>query len=238
MNKKLLTLTTLTLTTSLFGLAQAQDAMMMGKDAYVRVVHASPDAPNVDVYVDGMRTVSNAAFKAVTSFGEVPAGSHKVMVTVAGDKSKAVLEATLNLKAGTYYTVAATGLVKNLKATVFTAAKLNSNKAKAQVDVYHVSPGGPRVNALAVDMMNAPILKYGVSYGRKATVLVNPMGVNLNIVPFGKTMPVVKNLSGISVAGGKTYSVFAMGVVGGTGMQAFDLVVAEDKLVSGSMKGQ
>ncbi len=238
MNKKLLTLTAVALTASLANLAHAQDAMMMGKDAYVRVVHASPDAPNVDVYVDGMRTVTNAAFKAVTSFGEVPAGSHKVMVTVAGDKSKAVLEATLNLKAGTYYTVAATGLVKDLKASVFTSAKLNSNKAKAEVNVYHLAPGGPKVNALAVDMMNAPILKYGVSYGHKATVLVNPMGVNLNIVPFGKTTPVVKNLTGISVAGGKSYSVFAVGVVGGTGMQAFDLVVAEDKLVSGSMKGQ
>ena len=238
MNKKLLTFTTIALTASLANLAYAQDAMMMGKDAYVRVVHASPDAPNVDVYVDGMRTVTNAAFKAVTPFGEVPAGSHKVMVTVAGDKSKAVLEATLNLKAGTYYTVAATGLVKDLKASVFTSAKLNSNKAKAEVNVYHLAPGGPKVNALAVDMMNAPILKYGVSYGRKATVLVNPMGVNLNIVPFGKTTPVVKNLTGISVAGGKSYSVFAVGVVGGTGMQAFDLVVAEDKLVSGSMKGQ
>jgi len=235
MNKKILTLTAVALTASL---AHAQDAMMMGKDAYVRVVHASPDAPNVDVYVDGMRTVTNAAFKAVTPFGEVPAGSHKVMVTVAGDKSKAVLEATLNLKAGTYYTVAATGLVKDLKASVFTSAKLNSNKAKAEVNVYHLAPGGPKVNALAVDMMNAPILKYGVSYSRKATVLVNPMGVNLNIVPFGKTMPVVKNLSGISVAGGKSYSVFAVGVVGGMGTQAFDLVVAEDKLVSGSMKGQ
>lgn len=238
MNKKLLTLTAVALTASLANLAHAQDAMMMGKDAYVRVVHASPDAPNVDVYVDGMRTVTNAAFKAVTPFGEVPAGSHKVMVTVAGDKSKAVLEATLNLKAGTYYTVAATGLVKDLKASVFTSAKLNSNKAKAEVNVYHLAPGGPKVNALAVDMMNAPILKYGVSYGRKATVLVNPMGVNLNIVPFGKTTPVVKNLTCISVAGGKSYSVFAVGVVGGTGMQAFDLVVAEDKLVSGSMKGQ
>jgi hypothetical protein len=45
--------------------ASAQNSMPMNA-AYVRVVHASPDAPAVDVYLDGKRTVAGAEFKAVT----------------------------------------------------------------------------------------------------------------------------------------------------------------------------
>ncbi|WP_027483171.1 DUF4397 domain-containing protein [Deinococcus pimensis] len=231
MNKKMITAAV----TALTALFSAASAAQMSDQAFVRVVHASPDAPAVDVYVDGTRTVANAAFKAATPYGEVPAGKHKVMVTAAGDKNTVVIEADVDLKAGTYYTVAAVGYLKNIRPKIFTATGLNMDKGKAEVNVYHLSPNGPRVQALAVDMNNAPLLKTGLAYGNKGTLLVNPMGVNLNVVPFGMTTPVVKNLSGISVAGGKSYSIFAVGLVGGTGAQAFDLVAVEDKLVMGSM---
>lgn len=232
--KKILMIASLALSAALAA-SQGNAQMAMGNTAYVRVVHASPDAPAVDVYVDGTRTVAGAAFKAATPYGDVPAGKHKVMVTAAGDKNTVVIEADVDLKAGTYYTVAAVGYLKNIQPKIFTATGLNKNKAKAEVNVYHLSPNGPRVQALAVDLGNAALLKNGLAYGNKATLLVNPMGVNLNVVPFGATTPVVKNLSGINVAGGKSYSVFAVGLVGGSGAQAFDLIATEDKLVHDSM---
>ena len=211
-------------------------AQMMDKPAYVRVVHASPDAPAVDVFLDGKQTVDGAAFKAVTSFGDVPAGKHSVLVTVHGDK-KEVLKQEFDLKAGTYYTVAATGLLKDIKLTAFTASSMMMSKSKAKINVYHLSPGSPNVDALAVDMKNAKIVS-NLAYGKMVTKLVNPMGVNLNIVPAGKMTPVVKNLSGVSIAAGKSYSIFAMGTLDGKDAMAFDLVVAQDKVAMGSMKGK
>ncbi len=211
-------------------------AQMMDKSAYVRVVHASPDAPAVDVFLDGKQTVDGAAFKAVTSFGDVPAGKHSVLVTVHGDK-KEVLKQEFDLKAGTYYTVAATGLLKDIKLTAFTASSMMMSKSKAKINVYHLSPGSPNVDALAVDMKNAKIVS-NLAYGKMVTKLVNPMGVNLDIVPAGKMTPVVKNLSGVSIAAGKSYSIFAMGTLDGKDAMAFDLVVAQDKVEMGSMKGK
>ncbi|MGI8747405.1 MAG: DUF4397 domain-containing protein, partial [Deinococcus sp.] len=163
---KNITLTALALATATLSVASAQ-AMNDGKTAYVRVVHGVSDAPAVDVYVDGMRTVAGAAFKAVTPYGNVPAGSHKVMITAAGNKGAVVFSGTVNLTAGTYYTVAAVGYLKSLKAKVFSTTRMNMNKAKAEVNVYHLAPDAPRVQALAVDMNNAPILPGGVSYLHK-----------------------------------------------------------------------
>ena len=211
-------------------------AQMMDKSAYVRVVHASPDAPAVDVFLDGKQTVDGAVFKAVTSYGDVPAGKHSVLVTVHGDLKKEVLKQEFDLKAGMYYTVAATGLLKDIKLTAFSASSMMS-KSKAKINVYHLSPGSPNVDALAVDMKNAKIVS-NLAYGKMVTKLVNPMGVNLNIVPAGKMTPVVKNLSGVSIAAGKSYSIFAMGTLDGKDAMAFDLVVAQDKVAMGSMKGK
>lgn len=230
-NVTLSALVTSALAAALMPVASAQ-TMNDGKTAYVRVVHGVSDAPAVDVYVDGGRTVANAPFKAVTPYGNVPAGKHMVMITAAGDKTKVVFQGDVTLMAGTYYTVAAVGYLKNLKPKIFTAKSLNMNKGKAEVNVYHLAPDAPRVQALAKDYGNAAILPVGVAYGNEYTVNVDPMGVNLDIVPFGKTAPVVKNLSGVKVAGGKSYSIFALGTMSGN---TLDFVVTEDKVVADSM---
>ena len=48
------------------------------EDAQVRILHASPDAPAVDVYVDGNAAVEGAKFKDATDYLMLPAGPHKV----------------------------------------------------------------------------------------------------------------------------------------------------------------
>jgi hypothetical protein len=49
-----------------------------GATAQVRAWHASPDAPAVDVYVDGARAFANLAFGDVTQYADVPAGERRV----------------------------------------------------------------------------------------------------------------------------------------------------------------
>lgn len=219
-------------------LAAAQGTMPMTNmdTSFVRVVHASPDAPAVDVYVDGTRTVAGAAFKAVTPYGNVKPGRHNVVVTVAGDKSKKVLETNVTLRPGTYYTVAAIGKLSDIGLKVFTTTTLNNNKAKARLNVYHLSPGAPNVDVRAVDYNNAKVVA-DLKYGNMKTAYVNPMGVNANVVPAGGSQ-VVKNLSGINIAGGKSYSVFAVGVVGASGDMSFALIPTEDKVVADSMNAK
>ena len=43
--------------------------------AQLRVVHASPDAPNVDVLVDGKIVLTNVAYEAASNYLTVSAGS-------------------------------------------------------------------------------------------------------------------------------------------------------------------
>jgi len=58
------------------------------QEAMIRVVHASPDAPEVDIYVDNQSIVVGASFKDVTDYLKVPAGSHKIEVYAIGTKGK------------------------------------------------------------------------------------------------------------------------------------------------------
>jgi hypothetical protein len=80
-----------------------------------------------------------------------------VRVTAAGKPSQVVIEQAVDLKAGTYYTVAAAGYLKNIRPKIFSSNGMNMagmtgsmmDRSKASITVYHLSPNGPRVDALA-----------------------------------------------------------------------------------------
>ena len=58
--------------------------------AMVRVAHLSPNAPNVDVYVDESAVLEDVPFGAVSEYLDVPAGERQVEITAAGDPDTSV----------------------------------------------------------------------------------------------------------------------------------------------------
>src|SRR5690554_77326 len=87
--------------------------------AAVRIVHASPDAPAVDVWVNGEVAISGLAFGEATDYVNLPGGDYDVAVTPAGAGAEdAVIEATLTLENGAAYTVAAVGEVAAIEPLV------------------------------------------------------------------------------------------------------------------------
>src|SRR5688572_10788940 len=74
-----------------FLLAQLPDGSTLrveprGPTAFLRVLHLSPDAPAVDVFVDGAGdpAVSDLAFPAGTGYLALPAASYDIDVAPAG----------------------------------------------------------------------------------------------------------------------------------------------------------
>ena len=97
------------------------EALGIGEEgnACVNVIHASPDAPAVDVYVDGTLALENLAFGAASGWVALPAGEHQVQVTATGTPAdQAVIDATLTLEEDAAYEVAAVGLVAEITAAV------------------------------------------------------------------------------------------------------------------------
>jgi len=83
-------------------------------NAKVRVVHASPDAPNVDVLVDDTIVLTDVAFKEFSNYLEVPAGARNFKVNAAGTEST-VIDVTPTLGDGGIYTVVAVNILDNIE---------------------------------------------------------------------------------------------------------------------------
>lgn len=78
--------------------------------AHVRFIHLSPDAPAVDIAVDGGSVVfPDVTFKEYTDFTPLAAGSYDLEVRVAGTTTVALDLDPITLQAGKIYTVFAKG---------------------------------------------------------------------------------------------------------------------------------
>ncbi len=82
-------------------------------NAHVRFVHASPDAPAVDIAVAGGGPVlfPNVPFKGVGTYLPVPAGTYDLEVRLAGTSTVVLPLPDIELMAGKIYTAFAVGLV-------------------------------------------------------------------------------------------------------------------------------
>ena len=115
-----LKLLSLLLAASALTVACGDDDNNTGPDAAnarVRVVHASPDAPNVDVLVDNAVTLSNVPYLGVSDYLEVPSGNRNLKVNAAGTATT-VVDADVDLTDGSDYTVIASGLVSAIELLV------------------------------------------------------------------------------------------------------------------------
>ena len=80
-------------------------------NAHIRVVHASPDAPNVDIFAAGAGVVvPNLPFKEASDYLPLAAGSYDLEVRAAGSQTAVLSLPGTPLEAGKVYTAFAIGL--------------------------------------------------------------------------------------------------------------------------------
>jgi len=203
--------------------------------ANVRVAHMSPNAPNVDVYVDGSAVLEDVPFGAVSEYLEVPAGERTVEITAAGDADTSVFDGPVTVEADTDYTVAAAGELGDMADQTFEPLVLEDDNSSpgsdtARVRTVHVSPDAPTVDITLAS--NGDSLFDGVAYGQSGYVEVPAGDYTLQIRgdTEGNDGDVVADFD-VSLAGGQVYTAFAAGYLSPDdepGDAPFDLLVSAD----------
>jgi hypothetical protein len=183
--------------------------------ARVRVVHASPDAPAVDVYADGNKVLTNVPFKGSSDYLSVPAGTHnfKVYPTGANPASDtAVINADATLGAGKDYTVVAVGKVADIKPAVFEDNNAAPAAGKAHVRVIHASPDAPAVD---IAVKGGPVVFSNLAFPNAAGPSPVDAGTYDLEVRAAGTTTVVLPIDGVQLQAGKVYTVLAVGLLKG-----------------------
>ncbi len=199
-------------------------------DARVRVLHASPDAPAVDVFVDGSKVLASVTFKTVSDYLAVAPGTYDVEVAPAGaGVGNAVIDTELTVEADTDYTVAAVNRLANIAPAVFVDDN-DATPGRGRLRAVHLSPDAGAVDVAVSDgpgVEEPQVVVPNLSY-RNATGYLEllPTDYGFEIRPAGGENAVFEfgaNLDPLA-----TYTAFAVGLLGESGDEAFDVVLASD----------
>lgn len=182
--------------------------------ARVRVIHASPDAPAVDVWVQSTPAFTNVGFGKPTAFAALPAGTYNVQVVPAGLQAPVVIDADLTLAAGTDYTVIATNFLASITPIILTASGGGPAAGNAWVRFFHGSPDAPAVD---IAVAGGPVLFGNVAFQQSADYLEVPAGVYDLEVRVAGTSTVALSLPGVALADGGVYTAYAVGLLADLG---------------------
>ncbi|MCB9249949.1 MAG: DUF4397 domain-containing protein [Ignavibacteriales bacterium] len=193
--------------------------------ANVKVVHASPDAPGVDLLVDNNIAGSNLTYPNNTGYLQVDEGTRNVKVNVSGT-STTVIEADLPIEGNKNYSVFAIDAVANLSPLVIEDDLTSPASGTAHARFIHLSPDAPAVDITTKD---GTVVFGNYKFKDYSQFTPLPAGSYDLQVRLAGTETVVLELNGINLTSGKIYTVFAKGFVAGTSTQALGAEIIVNK---------
>jgi len=210
-------------------------------EASLRVIHASYDAPAVDVAVDGPVAIGSLAYPDGSDYQMVSAGTRNVMVTPAGQLSPVVISADIPLSDGMSYTVFAADQLSQIQ-PIFVMDDRTPDADQARVRFAHLSPDAPAVD-IRLDTGDGPVVFGNAAFTNVTEyAAVDGGSYNFVVTAAGQTDPVVR-FAPVTLENGSVYTVMAHGTLdaaddvpfairafvdSGTGSAAVDLTAIGD----------
>jgi hypothetical protein len=189
--------------------------------AEIRVAHASPDAPPVDVAVNGTRAINRIAFGEISFYNHVDNGPAHIQVFPVGGTTP-VIDATVNLVEGPT-TIAAVDVLAKIAPDVVTDDNRRPDQGNSAVRFFHVSPNAPAVD-IAVRGSTTPIFS-NVAFKTATKYVQVKAGPYALQVKLAGTQTVVLEANAF-LEEGRIHTIWAEGLVSGT--PALRAVISRD----------
>jgi hypothetical protein len=181
--------------------------------AMVRVFHASPNTPTVDVYVNGQKVLQGIKYKQISQYLKVPTGQYRVDIYPTGQTNAPVLSETMYILPSLRYTITAIGNASNLQLLPFFDNPYVSY-GETKVRFAHLSPDAPAVD---IAVKGGDVLFRNARYKEVSDYVKVPANQKLNLqVRVAGTEDVVLTVPNVRLGSNKSYTIAATGYARGT----------------------
>ncbi|MGF7059090.1 hypothetical protein HNR33_002770 [Brassicibacter mesophilus] len=180
--------------------------------SYVRVFHASPDAPAVDVLVNNRPVATDLKYKEFTNYLPFYPGRYSIKVFPAGNRTNAVIDTEVNVPPGSIYTLAAVGKLNEISLLPILDPRMPIPSGKVYIRFGHLSPNAPKVD---VRLSDGTTLFRNVGFKEVTRYIpVDPGTYTLEVFPAGTNRRVLY-VPNVTLKGNRFYTVYAVGLAGG-----------------------
>lgn len=181
--------------------------------SYIRILHAVPGAPSVDIYVNNVPILRNIAYKQFSNYLPIATGTYNIKIYAAGTTANPIVSTNLFIPAFSIITVAAIGRLPNVSLLpIEDKSNIQLDPGKAAIRFVHLSPDTPAVN---VTLPNGKILFHNISYKQiKEYISTDPGVYTLNLKDAGSEK-VILHVPNIRIRPRNYYTIYAVGFASG-----------------------
>jgi len=181
--------------------------------SYIRLLHAAPKAPAVDVYVNDNLLVKNFNYRQFTDYVKIPSGTYNVKVYTSGVKEEPIIETDLFVPPRSVITIAAIRDTNN-EVVLYPIAEVpieNATVGKTRVRVVHLIPNAPAVD---IALPNGTVIYEDVEFKDiEKYIEVLPGNYTFEVRLAGTEIPILY-IPNIRLRANRYYTVYAVGLIG------------------------
>lgn len=181
--------------------------------AFVRFFHASPNTPPVDIYIDDRKAVSNLVYASIAGYAALPSTFQKITVFPLGETREPLLTFTINPSKNSYRTIVIAGLSPNIQHRTYKDSDEFIPGNESHFRFVHMSPATP---SLDVVTETGQTLFSSVTFGRVADYISLTPNIYRLRLRIAGTPNEVLGLPEITFRGSRAYTIYAIGLLGGT----------------------
>ena len=180
--------------------------------SYVRALHASPDAPAVDIYVNDRLVARGLRYREFTPYVPIAGGLYNIKVYPTGTNTNPVINKNVNIPPNSIFTVAATGMLKDIDLTLIPEPPVKKQPYDTFVRFVQLSPNAPNVDLY---LSNGNRLFTDVEYKEITDYLpIRPGVYEFQVKPTG-TQNVILTVPNANLRQGNVYSIYMIGLQNG-----------------------
>lgn len=179
--------------------------------SYIRVFHASPNAPAVDVYIDDKLAIRNLPYRGFSVYLRTVPGNHTVRVFPTGQTQTPAIDTSVNIPSRAIITVAAIGSLPNLSLLPIVEPSFVKKPSEAYVRFSQLSPNSPNLDLV---LPGTGKIFSNVAYTKTTDYLPINAGVHTFNITEAENNERVLHVPNIRLLPNKIYTIYAIGLLG------------------------
>ncbi|KEI13825.1 hypothetical protein Z959_04945 [Clostridium novyi B str. ATCC 27606] len=180
--------------------------------SFIRLLHASPNAPAVDVYFNNQIITPNLKYKDFTQYMSILPGIYNIKVFPAGKLSSPIIDTRIKIPSNKILTLVIGNTLNNILVLPYEEAKLPIPPNNAYVKFVHLSPDTPNLD---ITLTNDTILFKNVGFEKATKYIPLKTGdYTIHAKPTG-TNKVILTVPNIILKPNRFYTLYIIGNLNG-----------------------
>lgn len=175
----------------------------------IRILHTVANAPNIDVYANGTKIVSNLAFGKASEYNSLSTGNYKIEIYVSGAFEAPILTQLIRLAPRSSYTACVSTLDDNLYLLKLKDDDISTSTPQSFLRFINLSPNSP---LLSLSLPNGITLFNSVEYLETTGYYPLSAGIYDFKVLISSAQAISKNIKTVTLDNYKFYTIYMIGL--------------------------